>query len=45
MNRRSPIVQRTEAKAFSESDLLSSEPVTVVLSEKGLGKSGQRTRY
>jgi len=34
-DRRSPIVQRTEAKAFSESDLLSSEPVTVVLSEKG----------
>lgn len=33
--RRSPIVQRGEVKAFSESDLLSSEPVTVVLSEKG----------
>jgi topoisomerase-4 subunit A len=34
-DRRSPIVQRAEAKAFSESDLISSEPVTVVLSEKG----------
>jgi len=33
--RRSPIVSRSEAKAFSESDLMSSEPVTVVLSEKG----------
>lgn len=33
--RRSPIVQRQEAKALSETDLMSSEPVTVVLSEKG----------
>jgi topoisomerase-4 subunit A len=33
--RRSPIVQRKEAKAYSETDLVSSEPVTVVLSEKG----------
>ncbi|MCP5161080.1 MAG: DNA topoisomerase IV subunit A [Hahellaceae bacterium] len=33
--RRSPIVSRDEAKAFSETDLISSEPVTVVLSEKG----------
>jgi len=34
-DRRSPIVQRAEAKAYSEADLVSSEPVTVVLSEKG----------
>lgn len=33
--RRSPIVQRGEAKALSEKELLPSEPVTVVLSEKG----------
>jgi topoisomerase-4 subunit A len=31
----SPIVSRGEAKAFSESDLLNSDPITVVLSEKG----------
>jgi topoisomerase-4 subunit A len=34
-NRRSPIVMREEAKALSEKELLPSEPVTVVLSEKG----------
>ncbi|HLV78243.1 MAG TPA: DNA topoisomerase IV subunit A [Marinobacter sp.] len=34
-DRRSPIVQREEARAFSETDLVSNEPVTVVLSEKG----------
>jgi topoisomerase-4 subunit A len=33
--RRSPIVSRAEARAFSEKDLLSADPVTVVLSEKG----------
>ncbi len=33
--RRSPIVHRQEAQAFSESELMSSDPVTVVLSEKG----------
>lgn len=33
--RRSPMVQRAEAKALSERDLLPSEPITVVLSEKG----------
>ncbi len=33
--RRSPIVQREEAKALSEKELLPSEPVTVILSEKG----------
>jgi topoisomerase IV subunit A len=33
--RRTPIVVRDEAKAFSETELISTEPVTVVLSEKG----------
>ena len=33
--RRSPIMERYEAKALSESDLMPSEAVTVVLSEKG----------
>ncbi|GAB3094325.1 DNA topoisomerase IV subunit A [Aestuariicella hydrocarbonica] len=33
--RRSPIVSRGEAQAFSETDLLSSDPVTVVISDKG----------
>lgn len=33
--RRSRLVQRSEAKALSEKDLVPSEPVTVVISEKG----------
>lgn len=33
--RRSAIVRREEAQAFREKDLISTEPVTVVLSEKG----------
>ena len=33
--RRSPIVTRAEAHALSETDLMTSEPVTVVLSNKG----------
>ncbi|MBC8649148.1 DNA topoisomerase IV subunit A [Pseudomonas sp. MTM4] len=32
---RSPIVARAEAKALSENELLPSEPITVVISEKG----------
>ncbi|PWK51913.1 DNA topoisomerase IV subunit A [Pleionea mediterranea] len=34
-DRRSPIVAREEAKAMDETDLVPTEPVTVVLSEKG----------
>ena len=34
-DRRSPIVARKEAQAFSETELISVDPVTVVLSEKG----------
>ena len=33
--RRSPLVQREESQAFSEKDLLSADPVTVVLSKQG----------
>lgn len=33
-DRRSPIVERAEAKALSENELMPTEPVTVVLSEK-----------
>ncbi|HLT03865.1 MAG TPA: DNA topoisomerase IV subunit A [Pseudomonas sp.] len=33
--RRSPIIERAEARALSETELLPSEPVTVVLSEMG----------
>jgi len=33
--RRSPLVTRTEAQAFSETELLSVDPVTIVLSEAG----------
>lgn len=34
-NRRSPIIERAEARALSETELMPTEPVTVVLSEKG----------
>ena len=33
--RRTPIVQREEAKAFSQTELISTEPVTIVLSKRG----------
>jgi topoisomerase-4 subunit A len=33
--RRSPIVAREEARAFSETELLSADPVTIVMSEMG----------
>jgi topoisomerase-4 subunit A len=39
--RRSEIVQRSESQAFSEKDLISNEPVTVVLSEKGWVRSAK----
>ena len=39
--RRSPIVARREAKALSENELLPTEPVTVVLSEKGWVRCGK----
>jgi topoisomerase-4 subunit A len=34
-DRRSPIVSREEARAFSELELMTADPITVVLSEKG----------
>ena len=33
--RRSPLVERDEAKAFSELELMSADPITVVMSDKG----------
>lgn len=34
-DRRSPLVARDEARAYADEELLSTEPVTVILSEKG----------
>jgi topoisomerase-4 subunit A len=34
-DRRSPLVERAEAQAFNETELLSVDPVTVVISDKG----------
>jgi len=39
--RRSPLVERAEAQAFSETELLTSEAVTVVISEKGWIRSAK----
>lgn len=33
--RRTPLVEREESKAFSETELISTEPVTIVLSDRG----------
>ncbi|ALO45077.1 DNA topoisomerase IV subunit A [Pseudohongiella spirulinae] len=40
-DRRSPLVQRSEAQAFSEVELIASEPVTVVLSKHGWVRSAK----
>ncbi|MGB1091753.1 MAG: DNA topoisomerase IV subunit A [Oceanobacter sp.] len=40
-DRRSPLVEREEAKALSELDLISSDPITVVLSQKGWIRSAK----
>jgi topoisomerase-4 subunit A len=40
-DRRSPIIERVDAKAFSETDLIVSEPVTIVLSDKGWIRSAK----
>ncbi len=40
-DRKSAIVRRTEAQAFSETELISTEPVTVVLSERGWARAGK----
>ena len=34
-NRKSPLVERAEAQAISETEMVSAEPVTVVISDKG----------
>ncbi len=39
--RRSPMVERAEAKAFDESDLTPSEPITVILSRAGWIRAGK----
>ena len=39
--RRSPLASVTEADAYSDEDLLSNEPITVVLSEKGWVRSAK----
>ena len=40
-HRRSPLVDRDEAKAFSELELLTADPITVVMSEKGWIRSAK----
>ena len=40
-DRRSPIVQRAEAQAMSETDLVSADPVTVVVSTKGWARAAK----
>jgi topoisomerase-4 subunit A len=39
--RRSPLVEREQAKAFSEKELLTNDPITVVVSEKGWIRSAK----
>lgn len=39
--RRSPIVERAEAKAMDETELVGAEPVTVILSQKGWVRSAK----
>ena len=39
--RRSPIMQRDAAQAISEADLIPSEPITVVLSQRGWVRAGK----
>ena len=41
MTRRSPLAQVDEATAFTESELISNEPITVILSEKGWVRSAK----
>lgn len=40
-DRRSPLVERAEAKALSEADLMPAEAVTVILSDKGWVRAGK----
>ena len=39
--RRSPLIEREEARALDETELVAAEPVTVVLSEKGWVRAGK----
>ena len=40
-DRRSPLVRRAEARALDETELVSADPVTVVLSEKGWARAAK----
>lgn len=40
-DRRTPIVERKEAQAFNEEDLLSNDPITVVISKQGWIRAGK----
>ena len=40
-DRRSPLVERDAARALSETDLVASEPITVVLSQKGWARAAK----
>jgi topoisomerase IV subunit A len=40
-DRRSPIVERAEAQAISETELMSVDPITVVISDKGWIRAGK----
>jgi topoisomerase-4 subunit A len=40
-DRRSPLQERGEAKAFTDADLMTTEPVTVIVSEKGWVRSAK----
>jgi topoisomerase IV subunit A len=40
-DRRSPLIARTEAQAFSETELISTEPVTVILSGRGWARAAK----
>jgi topoisomerase IV subunit A len=40
-DRRSPLVMRAESRALTEADLVSTEPVTVILSQKGWIRAGR----
>jgi topoisomerase-4 subunit A len=39
--RRTPIVRREDSKAFSEAELMSTEPVTIILSDRGWARSAK----
>ncbi|MEX2470251.1 MAG: DNA topoisomerase IV subunit A [Pseudohongiellaceae bacterium] len=40
-DRRTPLVRREEARAFSETEIMSTEPVTIVLSKRGWARAAR----